>query len=205
MDDKNDSNKKTYVSKVDNNIFYYGSITYEGANQFQKLIYKYMNDCKNNSDDKDNSKDNGKKDICDELNIHITSRGGNVSSGIAMMNTIEEVNNDKDIDIRTKCIAKGFVGSAATYSMFSCHERFARANTLFQLHPPSKSHISGQTEDLQTIAENITMTHNNILNIYYRKTNNRTVDNYTNIENVYKNNKYSDTYEIYKLGLIDNY
>jgi ATP-dependent protease ClpP protease subunit len=199
---KNGSSDNVYVSKVDNNIFYSGSITHEGANEFQNLVYRYMSKCKY-GDKKHKSDKKKNKDICKELNIHITSGGGGVSSGIAIMNTIEEVNNFKinDKNIHTRCIGKGFVGSAATYGLFSCKERTASANTTFLLHPPSKSCVSGQTEDLQTSANNITLTHNNILDIYNKKSNKQNIED--DIREIYENNKYSKADDILNLGLID--
>ena len=153
MDKNLNEKSKAKVGRVDNNIIYTGPIDTEGSHEFQKKMLEYISECGKKTKD----------DIpCDPLNIHITSGGGKVNDGIAMMNTI----NDANKTIKTKCISKGFVGSAATYAAFECNERCAGKNTMFLLHPPSKSGVSGQTDDIQISAENLQKTHNNILNIY---------------------------------------
>jgi ATP-dependent protease ClpP protease subunit len=146
---------------------------------------------------KEKKEDKCKIDINRPLSIHITSGGGRVAQGIAMMNTIEELNRE----IPTRCVSKGFVGSAATYSAFACKERLAGANTQFLLHPPSKSGVSGQTDDLIVTAENSKRTFQTILDIYYRKS--RVADSTDAINATFKDNEYSSAKEIKALGLID--
>ena len=190
MEMDNNEKSKTKVGKVGNNIIYTGPINTEGSYEFQNKILEYIDECKKKT----------KEDVpCDPLNIHITSGGGKVSDGIAMMNTITDANKN----IKTKCISKGFVGSAATYAAFECSERCAGKNTMFLLHPPSKSNVSGQTKELQLSAENLQKTHNNILNIYEKQTLNQNQNNLDEIKLTFETNRYSSASDMLKFGLID--
>lgn len=199
-----DDSKRAKVTNVDNHIFYVGPINYDGASEFQKKVFEYVNKCTEKciKKDKENDKEDDKSleknnEPCKPLNIHITSGGGNVASGISMMNAVEQANDKID----TKCISQGFVGSAATYAAFACKERCAAANTLFLLHPPSKSGISGQTDDVQVSAENLKRTHNNILDIYQRKT--RCPKKFKSIRKNFEDNRYSSAIDMLDFGLID--
>jgi ATP-dependent protease ClpP protease subunit len=191
--DKNNNEKsKAKVGRVDNNIIYTGPIDTEGSHEFQKRMLEYISECKLKQQMPD-------APPCEPLNIHITSGGGKVNDGIAMMNTIASAKET----IKTKCISKGFVGSAATYAAFECDERCAGKNTMFLLHPPSKSGVSGQTDDIQISAENLQKTHNNILDIYNTQSSQKTPDNFNVIESIFKTNKYSSGLDMQKIGLID--
>ena len=181
---KNDSSSKTKVLRSNNNLIYSGRIDKSGAAEFQKKAFDILNDIK--EDEKDNSK---------EINFHFTSGGGDIASGISIMNTIEELNKK----ITTNCYCKGFVGSAATYGAFSCKNKYSFDNTLFLLHPPSTT-ISGQTEDLRISTNNIELWHNNILDIYFKKCDNKCN---SEVKKIFKDNKYSTSDEILKMGLID--
>ena len=188
MNGKNDSSSKTKVLRSNNNLIYSGKIDKSGAAEFQKKAYDILNDFNDKEEDK-------KGNISKEINFHFTSGGGDIASGISIMNTIEELN--KKID--TNCYCKGFVGSAATYGAFSCKNIYSFENTLFLLHPPSTT-ISGQTEDLKISTNNIELWHNNILDIYFKKCNNKCNEE---IKKIFTDNKYSTSKEIFKIGLID--
>lgn len=192
-----DDNKKAKVTSVDNHIIYMGPINHEGVGEFQKKLFEYVGKCTANNSKKEKSNNPDEIEPCKPLNIHITSGGGTVSSGISMMNAIEQAN--KDID--TKCISQGFVGSAATYAAFACKERCASVNTLFLLHPPSRSGISGQTDDVQISAENLKRTHDNILNIYEQKT--KYPKMMEAITTNFTNNRYASALDMLNFGLID--
>lgn len=188
---KNLNEKSTAkVGRIDNDVIYTGPISTDGSFEFQKKILEYINECK---------KKTAEDPPCDPLNIHITSGGGKVNDGIAMMNTI----TDAKKTVKTKCISKGFVGSAATYAAFECDERCAGKNTMFLLHPPSKSGVSGQTEDIQISAENLQKTHNNILSIYENQSSQNNPDNFSIIKSIFKTNKYSSALDMQNIGLID--
>lgn len=202
--------KEAEVKLVGNDLIYSGKINNEGATLFQEKAYTFLKQFRkcmeinngNSSEILTNSKKGKKEDKCKidinrPLSIHITSGGGRVAQGIAMMNTIEELNRE----IPTRCVSKGFVGSAATYSAFACKERLAGANTQFLLHPPSKYGVSGQTDDLIVTAENSKRTFQTILDIYYRKS--RVEDSTDAINATFKDNEYSSAKEIKALGLID--
>jgi len=210
--------KDSEVKLVGNNLIYSGQINNEGAMLFQEKAYTFLDQYKkcleinrNVNDDANSSVNSGmnsrsdnktKKETCNidinqPLSVHITSGGGKVAQGIAMMNTIEELNQQ----IPTKCISKGFVGSAATYVAFSCNERCSGSNTQFLLHPPSKSGVSGQTSDLIMTAENSKRTYDNILNIYYRKS--KIDTSAWEINKVFNDNSYSSAEDMKRMGLID--
>ena len=197
---------KTEVKLVGNNLIYSGSINNEGATAFQEKAYTFLDkfrkcmEISNNGAEVGSDADKKEKctiDTSKPLSIHITSGGGKVAQGIAMMNTVEEISQE----IPTRCISKGFVGSAATYAAFSCTERCAGANTQFLLHPPSKSGVSGQTDDLIVTAENSQRTYDNILNIYHRKS--RVDGSMPGINKVFKDNGYSSAHDMKRFGLID--
>lgn len=189
--DNTKNEDKSKVINVENNIFYNGKIDHPGSSEFQKYIYQYITKCKD-------KKEKENKD-CDPLNIHITSGGGSVASGLAMMNAVEDANNN---GIKTISWSKGFVGSASTYVAFACKKRFSFENTVFLLHPPSKSGISGQTNDIETSAENLRTTHDNIMNVYQKYTTKPFMINL--IQNNFENNKYSLSKTMLNFGLIDD-
>lgn len=200
---KNGDEDKSKVISVDNNVFYNGRIDHVGSSEFQKHLYKYIEKCGNKNnleiDNENNENNKNKEDKCKPLNIHVTSGGGSVASGLAMMNAIEDVNNN---GIETISWSKGFVGSASTYVVFACKKRFSFENTVFLLHPPSKSGISGQTSDIETSAENLRITHDNIMNVYEKYTTKPLMIN--SIKDNFENNKYSLSKTILDFGLIDD-
>jgi ATP-dependent protease ClpP protease subunit len=209
---ENGDEDKSKVVSVDNNIFYNGRIDHAGSSEFQKHLYKYIEKCSNKNNTindnidntiKDNKYDKNetqKEDVkCGPLNIHITSGGGSVASGLAMMNAVEDANNN---GIETISWSKGFVGSASTYVAFACKKRFSFENTVFLLHPPSKSGVSGQTLDIETSAENLRTTHDNIMNVYQKYTTKPSMIN--SIQDNFENNKYSLSKTMLKFGLVDD-
>lgn len=68
-----------------------------------------------------------------------------------MMDVVTEVSHKYD----TECHSKGFVGSAATFPAFACRKRLASELSVFLLHPPSKSGVHGQPDELAIHSENL--------------------------------------------------
>lgn len=208
------------VSSTGNHIIYSGDITHSGANEFQKKILecidKYLesqkkitvtqtakNPATKTTTTKTVTRTTVKKDMKSTydpmrpLNIHITSPGGLVSAGLAMMQVIEHANRHID----TVCYAKGLVGSAATLPAFACKKRYSSSSTIFLLHPPSGSGIEGQTEDIKVSSDNIRLVHNIIMNIYRKHS--TKPRQHSMIKRTFEDNRYSDAHTMIKCGLID--
>lgn len=89
------------------------------------------------------------------VTFHFNSGGGDLAAGMQMMDAVHETSKY----FPTRCVSEGFVGSAATYPALACHERITGRHTLFLLHAPSKSGLSGQPTELHTYADNLDMWH----------------------------------------------
>jgi len=158
------------------------------------------------------------------LRFHFTSAGGNLPAGVAMMDMVEEAGR---MGYHTECFSKGFVGSAATFPAFACKQRFATDHALFLLHPPAKSNVHGQTEELQIHSQNLDMWHSTSNMIYQRLKRfpfpkrgvNESDESYTKkveqvahdkenaghrIETSFSNNRYDTAKNVIGMGLIDH-
>ncbi|CAD7968170.1 unnamed protein product [Amoebophrya sp. A25] len=132
------------------------------------------------------------------LRFHFSSQGGDLAAGFAMMDTIREIDASGH---GTECISKGFVGSAATFPAFACKKRIASSSCLFLLHPPSKSGVHGQTEEMRIHADNLDLYHKTSVAAYTKLTSIPSA--LTRIVQTFANNRYSTADEMTSMGLLD--
>ena len=142
------------------------------------------------------------------LRFHFTSAGGNLPAGITMMDMVEEAGR---LGYETECYSKGFVGSACTFPAFSCKQRFSAPHCLFLLHPPAKSGVQGQTEEMKIHSENLDLWHTTSEGIYQRlkkftrgESEEHKQRSAKEIVQTFSNNRYNSAQDIVRMGLIDH-
>lgn len=182
-DSDSDDEDTFHIAIVNNQLFYTGDICEEGAHQFQIKAHTILNNNK------------GRKGIV----IHLTSTGGDIHAGLAMMTTVEEIGTQ----IETICICKGEVSSAATFPAFACHKRYAGYGTDFLIHPAKTYNFGGgKSEKFEREVKELNDTNDKIVKQYMRFSKNP--DTIDKIKEIIKTEYISTVEDMIELGLIDD-
>jgi ATP-dependent Clp protease protease subunit len=131
-----------------------------------------------------------------DIHLYVNSPGGSVSSGLAMIDTMNFVQPD---------VATYIIGQAASMgSLIACNgakgKRFALTNSRNLVHQPLLSGVmEGQATDLEIEAREMLRIRERLYKIYSDKTG----QPYEKIERDADRNKWLDEQEMLEYGLID--
>lgn len=131
-----------------------------------------------------------------DIHLYVNSPGGSVSSGLAMIDTMNFVQPD---------VATYIIGQAASMgSLIACNgakgKRFALTNSRNLVHQPLLSGVmEGQATDLEIEAREMLRIRERLYKIYSEKTG----QPYEKIERDADRNKWLDEQEMLEYGLID--
>jgi ATP-dependent Clp protease protease subunit len=131
-----------------------------------------------------------------DIHLYVNSPGGSVSSGLAMIDTMNFVQPD---------VATYIIGQAASMgSLIACNgakgKRFALTNSRNLVHQPLLSGVmEGQATDLEIEAREMLRIRERLYKIYAEKTG----QPYEKIERDADRNKWLDEQEMLEYGLID--
>ncbi len=131
-----------------------------------------------------------------DIHLYVNSPGGSVSSGLAMIDTMNFVQPD---------VATYIIGQAASMgSLIACNgakgKRFALTNSRNLVHQPLLSGVmEGQATDLEIEAREMLRIRERLYKIYSEKTG----QPYEKIEADADRNKWLDEQEMLEYGLID--
>ena len=130
----------------------------------------------------------------DDISIYINSPGGNVTSGMAIYDTINYINSD------VVTIGIGLCASMASFLLSSGTpgKRCSLKNTEIMIHQPLGG-ASGQATEIKIIAEHIL----NIKTKMNKILANNTKQSIKKIEKDTERDNYMNAYEAKKYGLID--
>ena len=146
----------TSVQIVDNNIYFYGSITSESCKELNDALLLL---------DK-NSKIFSVNFGIDPppINLHIQSEGG------SLMNTFYIVDLIKHLQTPVYTYVDGYVASAGSLISVMGTKRYMTKNSFIMIHQLSSSLGEGKFNDLDDNMDNLNKFMNTIVNIYLEKT-----------------------------------
>ena len=130
----------------------------------------------------------------DDISIYINSKGGEITSGMAIYDTINHIKSD------VVTIGMGMCASMAAFLLSSgtIGKRYALKNTEIMIHQPLGG-ASGQATEIKIAAEHILKIKNKINKILAKNTN----QNIKKIEKDTERDNFMDAIDAKKYGLID--
>lgn len=103
------------------------------------------------------------KDVSDDIELHINSKGGDAFEGIAIMNAL------KKYDKGTKtAIVDGFCASAATLPLFAMDKVQAHETSLFVFHKGATVAM-GHADDIRKTADDLDTIDDLVIDLYMSK------------------------------------
>ena len=130
----------------------------------------------------------------DDISIYINSPGGEITSGLAIYDTMNFIKSD----IKTICVGLAASMGAFILSSGALGKRYALKNSEIMIHQPLGG-VQGKATDIKIAAEHILKLKNKINKILSKNTK-------QNINKIIKDTEcdnYMDTSEALKYGLID--
>lgn len=109
------------VDRINDNLYFIGEVDIESVNELTQELHKLEKD-KSNSTDK-------------TVNLYITSDGGDLRQGLKLYDILQSSSLELTI------YASGWVGSAATYSLFTKHKTVMYKNSYLLFHELTNSHF----------------------------------------------------------------
>ena len=129
-----------------------------------------------------------------DIQIHINSPGGSVTSTLAMLDTMNHIKND----VSTVCIGIAASGAAIILSAGSKGKRFALPNSEIMIHQPWGG-AEGRASDIEITARHIIKTREKLNKILAKNTGKSTTD----IEKDVDRDFFMTAEEAKKYGIID--
>ena len=139
------------ISSVENNIYFYGSVSRQNSLKLNKELEKVKNFVKKNM-------------YLDCINLYIQSEGGEVFAAISTMNYI------KNLDIKVCTIIDGFVASAATLIALGGHEIWMQKHSTVLIHQMTTG-FYGKYEEFMDEVNNSKSVMEKLKDIYLSETN----------------------------------
>ncbi len=130
----------------------------------------------------------------DEICLYINSPGGEVNSGLAIIDTINYIKSD----VRTVCVGLAASMSAIILASGKKGKRCALPNSEVMIHQPIGG-VEGQATEIKIVAEHIIKTKERINRLLSRLTNKK----YEEIANDTERDYYLSSQDAKKYGLID--
>lgn len=128
----------------------------------------------------------------EEISVYINSPGGEVTSGFAILDTINFIKSD------VKTIVVGLAASMGAFLLACGDERCALKNACIMIHQPLGG-IQGQATDIKIVSDHITKTKKKLTEILAEKTGQKV----SKLEKDMERDFYMDSEQALEYGLID--
>lgn len=153
-DSDNESSNDSCVSVVNNNVFFYCSVSRENVLKLHCALEKVQQDIfHENLEDKK----------LNEINLYIQSEGGDLFAGIGSMNYIE------NMQVHVNVIIDGFVASAASIIALGGHTIYMQKYATMLIHQLSTGFF-GKYEEIMEDVDNTKKSMTILKSIYENKT-----------------------------------
>ncbi len=130
-----------------------------------------------------------------DISLYVNSPGGSVTSGLAIIDTMDHIKND----VSTVCVGVAASMGAMILSAGKKGKRFALQNAEVMIHQPLLHGLEGQASDIEIGAKNIIKMRENL----YKMLSKNTGQPMPKIEKDADRNFYMSADEAKKYGIID--